>query len=293
VYVSCGIDDVLKETNMDRTLDEQTALWDGPAGHAWVDEQALLDQLLRPFEERLLEDIAQGANLQVLDVGCGTGSTTVAIARKLGVHGRGVGADISRPMLEAARARAQREGARASFLHANAQLYPFEPHSFDRIVSRFGVMFFSDPVAAFVNLRRAMRGDGLLHFIAWRSAEENPFMTTAERAAAPLLPTLPPRPKEGPGQFAFAEAHKVSALLSAAGWENVDIRPLEATCAFPVRDLERYVTRLGPLGLLLEQTDVATRENVIATVRAAFAPYVQAAEVRFDAACWEVRARVA
>jgi SAM-dependent methyltransferase len=160
---------------MTRIEDEQEALWNGPAGRAWVDEQEVLDRVLRPFEE-LLVGAAAG---RVLDVGCGTGSTTVAFARKTGA--RCVGVDISEPMLRFARARAEREGVAVEFVRADAQTYAFEPGSFDRILSRFGVMFFGDPVRAFANLRRA---GGELRFVAWRSANENPFMTTAERAAA-------------------------------------------------------------------------------------------------------------
>ena len=142
---------------------------------------------------------------RVLDVGCGTGSTTLAVARLLGAKGRCTGIDISEPMIAAARARAEREGTPASFIRADAQTHAFEPASFDMIISRFGVMFFDDSVRAFANLRRAARDDAELRFIAWRSAAENPFMTTAERAAAPLLPNLPARRPDAPGQFAFAD----------------------------------------------------------------------------------------
>ena len=148
---------------------------------------------------------------RVLDVGCGTGSTTLAVARRLGAKGRCIGIDISEPMIAAARARAEREGTPASFIRADAQTHAFEPASFDMIISRFGVMFFDDSVRAFANLRRAAKQTPSLRFIAWRSAAENPFMTTAERAAAPLLPNLPARRPDAPGQFAFADRDRVHA----------------------------------------------------------------------------------
>lgn len=188
-----------------RTDNEQTALWSGHAGRAWVEAQELLDQMFKPFEDLLVEVVCGGSGHRVLDVGCGTGSTTLAVARLLGAKGRCIGVDISDPMIVAARARAKREDTTASFIRADVQIHDFELASFDMIISRFGVMFFDDPVLAFANLRRAARDDAELRFIAWRSAAENPFMTTAERAAAPLLPNIPTREPEAPGQFSFAD----------------------------------------------------------------------------------------
>jgi len=274
-----------------QTDDEQTKLWNGPAGRAWVDAQALLDQMLKPFEDLLVEAVSAESGGRVLDVGCGTGSTTLAAARLLGAKGRCTGIDISDPMIAAARARAERECVPASFICANAQTHAFEPASFDMIISRFGVMFFEDAVRAFANLRRAVRGDAELRVIAWRSAAENPFMTTAERAAAPLLPNLPARRPGAPGQFAFADRHRVYAILEESGWAEIDIQSIDVACSLPEKELVPYLTRLGPVGLVLQETDDRTRRQVIETVRAAFEPYVHGAEVRFTAACWMVGAR--
>jgi len=272
--------------------DEQTRLWNGLAGRAWVEEQQVLDQLFKPFEDLLVEAVSAGSGRRVLDVGCGTGSTTLAVARLLGARGRCTGIDISEPMITAARARAERESASASFILANAQNHAFEPASFDMIISRFGVMFFDDSVRAFTNLRRASEGDAELRLIAWRSPSDNPFMTTAERAAAPLLPSLPARRPDAPGQFAFADERRVHRILEESGWAGIDIRPIDVACTLPEKELVRYLTRLGPLGLILHSVDDRTRTQVIETVRAAFEPYVHGAEVRFTAACWTVGARV-
>jgi SAM-dependent methyltransferase len=247
-----------------RTDDEQTKLWNGRAGHAWVEAQELLDELYRPFEELLVQVVPADSARRVLDVGCGTGATTLALARRLGATGRAIGIDLSGPMIDRARARAERTDSPATFIRADAATYAFEPATFDAITSRFGVMFFDDFVQAFANLRRAARADCELRFITWRSAAENPFMTTAERAAAPLLPNIPARRSEGPGQFA---------------------------CVLPERELAHHVTRLGPVGLALHEADDETRTRVVETVRAAFDPYVDGGEVRFTAACWMVGAR--
>lgn len=270
--------------------EDQAALWNGAAGRAWVDGQDLLDRVLAPFENLLVEG-ANGAS-DVLDIGCGAGSTTVAIVRALGAKGRCTGIDISAPMIEAAQARAEWEGVPADFVVADAESHRFEQARFDRVVSRFGVMFFTDPVAAFANLRGSARRGAALDLIVWRSAADNPFMTTAERAAAPLLPELPAR-KPGPGQFGFADPDHVRAILEQGGWRNIEIHALDVPCAMPEAELERYFTRLGPLGRVLDQVDTLLRARLIETVRAAFEPYVRQGEVRFTAACWRIGGRAA
>jgi ubiquinone/menaquinone biosynthesis C-methylase UbiE len=268
------------------TRDDQDSLWNGPGGHAWVDEQELLDRLLKPFETLLIEAVAARSPKQLLDVGCGTGSTTLAAARLLGAQGRCIGVDISAPMIAAARARAERENSQARFICANVQDHAFDPASTDMIMSRFGVMFFDDPVRAFANLRRAATGDAEMCCIAWRSAEENPFMTAAERAAAPLLPNLPARRPDAPGQFAFGNRDRVHSILEQSGWAEIDMRPIDVACALPEKELVRYLTRLGPVGRILQEADAQTRARVVDAIRPAFDPYVHGDEIRVMAACW-------
>jgi ubiquinone/menaquinone biosynthesis C-methylase UbiE len=266
--------------------EDQIALWNGTAGQAWVERQASLDRLFEPFE-RLLADLAAERKAQrVLDVGCGTGATTLAVARRLGAQAACTGADISEPMITLAHERAAHERLNARFVCADAQSHAFAAESFDLIVSRFGVMFFEDPVAAFANLRRAAKPNAQLALIAWRSAADNPFMTTAERAAAPYLPAMPARKPDEPGQFGFADQSRVRSILEAAGWTNVDIQPLDVACTLPASELDAYVTKLGPLGRVLGDADERTRAQVLEKVHAAFAPYLHGANVRFNAACW-------
>ncbi|MFF0137604.1 class I SAM-dependent methyltransferase [Streptomyces sp. NPDC005227] len=271
--------------------DEQAARWNGPSGNAWVEAQDVVDALYRPLQDLLVEAVPEGRGGRVLDVGCGTGGTTVAVARRLGPEGRCVGVDISGPMLDAARVRAEREDVPVSFVRGDAQDHAFEAGVFDTVVSRFGVMFFDDSVRAFANLRRAARAGAGLRFIAWRDVEENPFMTTAERAAAPLLPDLPERQPDAPGQFALADADRVRRLLEESGWEDIDIRPVDATCVLPADKLVWWFTRFGPVGTALRAADGPTRDRVVETVRPAFAPFIHADEIRFTAACWQIDAR--
>jgi SAM-dependent methyltransferase len=283
-----GRDD--KAAGGERASGEQAARWNGPAGNAWVEAQDLVDALFAPLEELLVEAVPAGRGGRVLDVGCGTGGTTVALARRLGTEGRCVGVDISGTMVEAARARAAREDARASFVRADAQDHVFEPGVFDAVVSRFGVMFFEDPVRAFTNLRRAAKEGARLRFVVWRDIAENPFMTTAERAAAPFLPALPKRRPDAPGQFALSDADRVRRLLEESGWGGIGIRPVDAACVLPEARLVPYFSRFGPVGLALPGTDERTRARIVDTVRAAFEPFVHGTEVRFTAACWQIDA---
>jgi SAM-dependent methyltransferase len=274
-------------------VNAQTVVWNGVAGCAWVEAQGLVDDVFGPFERLLVEAVAVGPEGRVLDVGCGTGGTTVAVARRLGGKGQCVGIDISEPMLAAARARAEREGVAVTFVHADAQTYAFEPRSFDTIMSRFGVMFFDDPVRAFANLRGAARDGAELRLIVWRGAADNPFMTAAERAATPLLPDIPVREPGAPGQFAFADRSRVQAILRESGWTGIDIQPIDVPCTLPEKELVGYITRFGPVGRMFPELNDQTRARIIETVRPAFDPYVHGADVLFTAACWTITARLA
>lgn len=270
---------------------EQAALWNGVAGRAWVESQDLLDQMFQPIQDILLQAVSADAGQRILDVGCGTGSTTLALARQVGASGRCVGIDISEPMINAARASAARAESTASFICDDAQKHAFAPGSFDVIVSRFGVMFFEDPVAAFSNLRLAAGSNASMQLYAWRGPEENPFMITAERTAASILPNIPVRRADEPGQFAFANRSRTHHILDASGWSEIEIEPIDIPCSFPEKGLLRYLTQLGPLGRFFQEADEQTRQQLINTVRAAFEPYVDGDAVRFVAACWKVGAR--
>jgi SAM-dependent methyltransferase len=271
--------------------EEMAALWNGASGQAWVDEQALLDQTYQAIETLLADAVTASGARSVLDIGCGAGATTLAVARSVGARGKVVGIDISEPLIAVARARAQRGGLAADFIRADAQTHAFAPASFDLMISRFGVMFFENPVAAFANLRRAATDSGALRLMVFRSIAENPFMTTAERAAGPLLPNLPPRKPDAPGQFAFADRGRVQRILEESGWTGIELTPSDVECAFPATLLERFFTRLGPVGQALREADASLRRELSQRINAAFQPYVKGPEVRFIAACWLVSAR--
>jgi SAM-dependent methyltransferase len=270
---------------------DQLALWNDASGRTWVEMQPVLDRMLEPFAAPLIEAAFPGPGGRVLDVGCGSGATTLAMAKRLGASGQCVGVDISGPLLEAAKHRAAADGIdNAAFVQADAQTHAFDPGSFDAMISRFGVMFFDAPEAAFDNIRRAMRMDAKLAFVAWRSPAENPFMTTAKRAAEPLLTNLPKFDPNAPGQFAFADGARVRRILQAGGWSDIDVQPLDLQGTIAEDELLPYVTRLGPVGLALREADQATRARVTEVVHAAFQPYIKNGVARFGTACWLVTA---
>lgn len=272
-----------------KSTENQTARWNGTAGNAWVDLQALVDEVYRPLERVLIEPLRPG---RVLDIGCGTGSTTVTAAQRMGTEGHATGVDISAPMLAAARARAEQAGVDADFVEADAQEHPFGAGTVDTVMSRFGVMFFSDFVRAFANLRRAGAPGADLRLTVWRDIAENPFMTTAETAARPLLPDMADRDPAAPGQFALSDPDRVRGILRDSGWADIAVDPVDAVCTVPESELVTYFTRFGLVGLALPGVDDDTRAKVIDTVRPAFDPFVDGSDVRFTAACWLVTARV-
>ncbi|WP_099020685.1 class I SAM-dependent methyltransferase [Mycolicibacterium palauense] len=159
------------------------------------------------------------------------------------------------------------------------------------VVSRFGVMFFDDPVAAFANLRAATRSGGRLAFVCWRDPASNPFMGVAERAAGPLLPDLEPAQPAASGPFAFADPDRLRAILDAGGWGSVTITPVDVPCALARDALKPYLTRMGPIARVLPTLDDQTRTRVVAAILEAAEEYVVDDEARYTAACWMVNAR--
>ncbi|WP_084070345.1 class I SAM-dependent methyltransferase [Pandoraea vervacti] len=274
---------------------DQSALWNGRSGAAWVDNRAVLDQMFVPLATFLTDrarDVAQGApSGRLLDVGCGTGGATLALSDALGGHWALTGADISAPMIAEARMRAAHARRAVEFVCADVQTHAFAGEPFDLIVSRLGVMFFDDPVTAFANLRRAARPGARLHMLAWRGPSENPFMTVAERAAQPLLPDLARRVPGAPGQFGFADRARVEAILTSSGWTDVSLTPVQFDCTFALADLREYTTRLGPVGLALAQRTPAQRASIADALVEAYGPFIKDDEVRFTAACWHLSAR--
>jgi SAM-dependent methyltransferase len=270
----------------------QTQLWNADSGANWVRLQPVLDALFEPVADEVVRTGFPGEGGRALDIGCGVGATALAMGRRLGPSGHVLGVDLSAPMLAAATARARDEDLTSvSFAVGDAQTYAFELGAFDAAISRFGVMFFDDPVAAFANIRRALRPGGRLAFAAWRAPEDNPFMTAGARVARTYQPDLPRYQPDAPGQFGLARPEYINEVLSAAGWSHVEARAWDAPGVLPQDDLTAFVTQLGPSAGVLRALPEAERAEAAAKIVAAYAPFVRDGAARFDMACWLVTAR--
>jgi SAM-dependent methyltransferase len=260
------------------------------ADRARMDVQEPLDRQLSPLGLRAMAALAPKPGERILDIGCGSGQTVVQLAEAVGPGGGVLGVDISTVMLEAAARRAAGFG-QVGFIEADAQAFAFEPGAFDAIFSRFGVMFFAGPVAAFANIRRALKPAGRLAFVCWRAEAENDLDMTPLRAAAPHLPPQPPEP-DGPGPFAFADPETLRRILAAAGFEAIEIAAHDQKVGSG--NLEAMLTvclRVGSLGKILRENP-ELRDAVVAPVRAALAEHDGPQGVTLNAATWIVTARV-
>jgi SAM-dependent methyltransferase len=271
---------------------DQITYWNSRAGETWAAMQKRIDAQIDPLGVRAIERLAPHHGEKILDIGCGCGTTTLELARRVGTSGHVTAADISRPMLDVARRAAG--GARwgnIAFIEADAQTYAFEPHSFDALFSRFGVMFFSDPVAAFKNLHAALKpGSGRLAFVCWRKLAENPWMATPVKAVMQHLPPQPPPDPHAPGPFAFADAERVKDLLTQAGFVHVAATPHDQLIELGMLEQAvEHCTRVGPLSRLLAENPEAV-DPVIDTLRETLREFETDGVVRMDAGVWIVSA---
>ncbi|WP_312163020.1 class I SAM-dependent methyltransferase [Phenylobacterium sp.] len=277
-------------TQASASTTDQAAHWNQAGGQAWVDLQSLMDRLNKPIEEILVERAFPGAGRRVLDIGCGAGATTLAMARRLGPGGLSLGVDISGPLIEAARAQAQGLDG-AQFVQADAQTHDFGAASFDAAMSRFGVMFFSDFDAAFANIRAALKPGAELVFACWRKPGDNPLAAAPMRAAAPFLPPQPTPDPMAPGRFAFADPGRIDGILAHSGWREVEIAPLDAPTPIALPDLVTLSLRMGPLAAALREQDKTVRARAQDAVETALASEAVDGIVPMVAGCWLVTAR--
>ncbi len=209
----------------DRNAD-QIAYWNGPGGQRWANRQQSQDVLLAPVADLLIDRARPAAGERIVDVGCGSGAISIALAQKVGPSGHVMGIDISAPMLTRARQVAP-AGLPVDFVLADATVYPFAPDSFDLLVSRFGVMFFAEPARSFANLRRGLKPSGRLAFACWREPRQNPFFMTPLQAVYKHVPKLPQQGPEDPGPFSFASEARVHRILGEAGFSRVAMEPCD------------------------------------------------------------------
>jgi ubiquinone/menaquinone biosynthesis C-methylase UbiE len=272
----------------DRNAD-QAAYWNGAAGRRWIDRQETLDRVLKPIQDLLLARADIGVGEHIVDIGCGCGASTIALAERVGAQGRVTGVDISAPMLARARERAPAHLA-LDFVLADATVHAFQPAAADLMFSRFGVMFFAEPMLSFQNMRTALRPGGRLTFASWREPRQNPWMILPLQEAYKHVPRLPEVGPEDPGPFSFAREERVRQILDAAGFGSIALEAVDLTLDLAVgRGLEAAVAgalEIGPVSRALEGQPPEVVARVQNAIRTALNPHQRGETVPLPAAVW-------
>ena len=276
----------------------QVADWNGRSGEQWVANQARLDAMLAAFGDAAIAAAAPGEGEQVLDVGCGAGATSQALAARVGPRGHVLGVDISAPLIDRAREAAP-AGAPLTFELADAGTAALPGQAFDLLFSRFGVMFFDDPAAAFAHMRGSLKPGGRLAFVCWRGGAGKDWVRLPMAAVASLVPLPPPPDPEAPGPFSFGDSGRVVRILTDAGFTDVSIAPFDhpvpfghgATREAAVDNAVDMAFQVGPLARLLAQQPDEIRARAAEAVRRAFAAKPGERSVMIDGAAWIVTAR--
>ncbi len=267
---------------------KQIEFWNGDAGKKWVGEQEKMDQMLNPLSDVAIDIAEPRFDERVMDVGCGCGATSVELARR---GAKVWGIDVSAPMLSRARKRGE-EYPGMVFTEADASSYDFSSEQ-QLIFSRFGVMFFANPVEAFTNLRSALVPRGRMVFLCWQAANNNEWISRVGQAVKKFLPepTDVPDPRT-PGPFAFAEQAYLEGILSQAGFQNVEFQSLsiDLKLASTVEEALDFQSNIGPLSAVIAQLEGKTRDEALNAAKEVLQDSMSAEGIKLGSAVWLVTA---
>lgn len=274
---------------------EQSEFWERRAPD-WIAGTSYTDIVTGPFGADAMERLELAPGQRVIDVGCGTGATTVELAQRVAPGGEAIGVDISPTLVAASTATAASAAiGNISFRVADAQTERLGDRDIDAVYSRFGVMFFADPVAAFTNIRHALRPNGVLAFACWQSVFDNEWMLVPGGAAMSVTGTPPPMPGPGePGPFSLADADHLASVLADAGFEHVEITSAVHPISLPESDLDLLASssqQVGAVREVLKTADAETAARIEAAIRDALAARVEDGLVTLSAAAYNVHAR--
>ncbi|HLL05997.1 MAG TPA: class I SAM-dependent methyltransferase [Myxococcaceae bacterium] len=277
---------------------EQIEFWNGPMGARWTRSHERLERMTEPLGLAAVERASPAPGEKILDVGTGCGGTSFVLAQRVAPNGSLTGVDVSSSMVQVCRQRADKLGLKsAQYVLADAGTHAFEPGSADLVFSQFGVMFFKDPVAAFSNLRKALKPTGRLVFTAWRAMPENAWAAVPMGVAFKFLPP-PPRPDpEAPGPFSFADPNRLRSILEKAGFRDIEMTAQNAMVtisepgADPVESGLSFHVECGPLGLMLAQADAETRTKILGALREVVAASVKDGKAQSGGSAWLVTAK--
>jgi len=275
----------------------QIEFWNSAASRAWADQYERMDRAVADLTKALLDMATPQLGDHVLDIGCGSGTTVLKPAARVGPGGHVLGADISNQSVARAHQRIADAGSRhAEVIVADVSCHAFAPNTFDLVFSRFGVMFFSDPQAAFANVRRAMKPGGRLALAVFRAASEGLWPHGPLDAVRHLLPPIPTPGPEEPGPFSWADPARVHRILQSAGFREVSLTPVDPVIQLAstgeAAEAADFVMVLGPLTRVLPALSAPQREAVRAALEIYFQKYARPQGVFLPAANWVVRARV-
>jgi len=276
----------------------QVADWNGPNGARWVANQARLDHMLAVFGDAAIEAAAPANGERVLDVGCGAGTSSLALAVQVGKQGSVLGLDISEALIARARECASAD-APIPYRLADASSAPLTDQAFDLLFSRFGVMFFDDPIAAFTHMRGALKVGGRVVFVCWRAVDENDWVRLPMGAIKGIVPPSSPPDPEAAGPFSFEDRDRITRILNAAGFTDIALAPSNHAIPFgqgetreaAVEDALDMAFQVGPLSRELADQPDDIRAHAAEAVRAAFAQGTGEQSVMIDGAAWIVTAR--
>jgi len=275
--------------------EDQIAEWNGALGHGWAAMQKEIDGIVGPFGEEALKAAAARSGERVVDIGCGCGDTSIRLARSVGERGSVLGVDVSRPMLDVARARAAQErlDGTLSFVDADASAAAL-PSALDLLYSRFGVMFFDQPSQAFTHLRQSLRVGGRCVFVCWRAPSDNPWAMAPLVAARKALNVTPaPADPTAPGPFAFADEGRVRGILADAGFRNVTVDRFDTQVVLgpSPRAAAEGSLRIGPTARLAREVGEQHSHTILRAVESALAPFAASdGPVRLTGSTWIVSA---
>ena len=277
---------------------DQVEYWNNEGGARWKAGAERTSEIFEPLREQLLHFSAVQQGERVLDVGCGTGRTTIELAKRVGAHGRVVGLDVSRVLLEVAQeAIAEAKTANVDLVLADAATHDFGADRFDVLFSQFGIMFFAEPVAAFSNLRRALVPSGRVALACWREIEVNPWISLPYEASKRFAPPLEPTPPGAPGPLAFADSKRFERILSDAGFVDVRMKPhdqaLLVTTADRLDATANYLANIGLAGRILANVDPKTKTRATTAIREALRERATPTGVYLPSGIWLVSARSA
>ncbi len=257
---------------------DQIDYWNSASGLKWVTLQHEIDDVFQAVSDRLLDRAGPAMGQKILDIGCGAGALSLNLAGRVGPAGSVLAVDIAKALLQRAEERRLSAGLdNLAFREADAQVHPFEPAGFDLAVSRFGVMFFEDPVAAFANIATGLGDGGRMHLAAWSALEENPWFGIPREAAIAVLGKPEPTPPHAPGPLAFADRERVVGILERAGLADcrAELETVVLRTPMDLASVTRLASNIGPAARIMRAFSGTPDdlERIVAKVEEGFRPY--------------------